>query len=261
MAYKKLRNDGYIADTKEDLALIPENDMGSECFVINEACEYKLMSTGEWVKQIVAPAAADIDTSIFATKEEVADAVKGISFEGLAAEKDVADLMAMVKACYRPVKYNISNTPKGTMVDYREKEIRIFCPEGTVFTKQNVGEGGSENIYYMTFTSYAPEGAVTFKEGDRGVLVDELLDFKNTAGTGVDKFGRKYKNHWFALASYNATTDSWTYYGANSNVAKYIGWTYIVEWYDADGNVIDTDKIRINLSNKDCHLTLEPYYG
>ena len=51
MAFKKIRNDGYIADTKEDLKLIREKDMGAEAYVIKEAAEYKLMSTGEWVKQ------------------------------------------------------------------------------------------------------------------------------------------------------------------------------------------------------------------
>ena len=64
-----------------------------------------------------------------------------------------------------------------------------------------------------------------------------------------------------ALASYNESSNTWTYYGANSNESKYIGWTYIVEWYDADGLMIGTDKIRINLSNKDCHNLLAPYYG
>jgi hypothetical protein len=31
---------------------IKEKKMGVECFVIKEACEYKLMSTGEWIKQV-----------------------------------------------------------------------------------------------------------------------------------------------------------------------------------------------------------------
>ena len=77
----------------------------------------------------------------------------------------------------------------------------------------------------------------------------------------VISFGRKYKNHWFALAMYDETLDVWTYFGNNSTTEKYIGWTYVVEWYDKDGRMIDTDKIRINLSNADCHLALDPYYG
>ena len=158
------------------------------------------------------------------------------------------------------VKYDISATPEGTLVNYGEKEIRVMCPANAKFVKQNVGNGGNANMYYMTFTSYAPDGAVTFKEGDRGVFVDEILNFETTAGTGVDKYGRKYKNHWFALASYDASTDKWTYFGKNSTTDKYIGWDYIVEWYDENGVAISSDSIRINLSNEDCHSVIKPYY-
>ena len=158
------------------------------------------------------------------------------------------------------VKYDISATPEGTLVNYGEKEIRIMCPADAKFVKQQVGEGGNANMYYMTFTTYAPDGAVTFKEGDRGVIVDEVLDFENTAGTGVDQYGRKYKNHWFALASYDAASDTWTYFGKNSSAEKYIGWDYVVEWYDANGVKIAADSMRINLSNEACHNVHIPYY-
>lgn len=158
-------------------------------------------------------------------------------------------------------KYEFSTLPVGTIVDRsRGKEIRIFCPEDAQYKDQTVGEGGNPNMYYMTFTTYAPEGAVAFREGDKGVLVDEILNFQNTAGTGTDKYGRKFKHHWFALASKDAF-GNWNYFGKTSTKEKFIGWNYIVEWYDANGKVIDTDAIRINLSNKDCHNSLAPYYG
>ena len=156
-------------------------------------------------------------------------------------------------------KYNISNVPDGTVIDYREKEIRIMCPKDAVFTKQSVGEGGNANMYYMTFTTYFPEEAVAFREGDRGVLVDEYLNFEDTAGTGIDKHGRKFKQHWFALASFNGA--SWNYYGKTSSLDKYIGWTYCVEYYNEQGEVIGSDCIRLNLSNEECHNAMEPYYG
>ena len=158
------------------------------------------------------------------------------------------------------VKYNISAIPEGTLVNYGEREIRIMCPSDAKWTKQEVGSGGNQNMYYMTFTSYAPANAVTFKEGDRGVLVDEILNFETTAGTGIDKYGRKYKNHWFALATYDKNNDTWTYFGKNSSTEKYIGWDYIVEWYDANGIRIGCDTIRINLTNENCHNEMVPYY-
>jgi hypothetical protein len=135
-----------------------------------------------------------------------------------------------------------------------------MCPADAKFIKQQVGNGGNANMYYMTFTSFAPQDAVTFKEGDRGIIVDEVLDFENTVGTGVDKYGRKFKNHWFALATYDATSDTWNYFGKNSSTEKYIGWDYVVEWYDENGVCINTDSIRINLTNEDCHREILPYY-
>lgn len=156
-------------------------------------------------------------------------------------------------------KYEISNTPKGTLVDYGESEIRVLCPANTVWEKQNVGATGNANMVYMGFKAYAPDGAVGFKEGDRGVIVDEYFDFSGDFA-GTDEFGRNYSICWFALASYNDENDTWTYFGKNSSVQKYIGWDYIVEWYDADGVVIESDSIRINLSNEDCHSVTEPYY-
>ena len=156
-------------------------------------------------------------------------------------------------------KYEISNTPQGTLVDYGDREIRVLCPVDTVWTKQSVGATGNANMYYMAFKAYAPEGAVGFKEGDRGVIVDEYFDFSGDFA-GTDKFGRNYSVCWLALASYDEATDTWNYFGKNSSTQKYIGWDYVVEWYDANGVVVESDCIRINLSNEACHSVTIPYY-
>lgn len=414
MAFEKVRAFQYVADSIEDLAEIKESKMGTECYVIKEACEYKLKSDGNWVKQVPASSGADVDLTGYATefyvdnaisnlasedyvKNEIAninipevdltnyatqsfvnEAVEGFVLEekfnellehpvfksfgsedmpaeghlfgifleakenkslvekmmetgmgmynfwvgkgapgqpeevvaknsscrglccydtnnvsgnkygwilmvdqdgdfytqyirsgkpqgwkSLVSAEAVGEAVAAInkahdeklKACYRPIKYEVSNLPIGTQIDYRDKEIRIYCPDSVVFTKHEaVGEGGDSNAYYMTFTCYAPEGAVALKEGDRGIFVDELIPLEGGSGTGIDKFGRRYKNHWFALAAYDGATDTWNYYGKNSITEKYIGWSYVVAWYDENNNIINTDAIRINLSNKDCHL-------
>ena len=239
MAYKKFRAFQYIADTKADLKAIPfsKEDMGTECLVIKEACEYILMSTGEWVRQSPISSGDNPTPNLtnYVTKKEL-------------------------RNCYTANKYNVSNAPKGTVIDYnREKEIRIYCPKNVKFNRQEVGAGGNPDMYYMTFTCFAPEGAVSLKEGDQGTFYDEIISLNDGVGTGIDEFGRKYKKHWFALAKYDKGTDTWTYFGKNSTKAKYIGWSYVVEWYDKDGMVIDTDMLRINLSNENCHLTLDEY--
>lgn len=156
-------------------------------------------------------------------------------------------------------KFEITSVPDGTLVDYRDKEIRVMCPADTKWTKQNVGSTGNANMYYMGFKAYAPSGAVGFKEGDRGIIIDEYFDFTGDFA-GTDEFGRNYSICWFALASYDATSDKWNYFGKNSSTDKYIGWTYVVEWYNAEGVIIASDSVKINLSNEECHSVIEPYY-
>ena len=138
-------------------------------------------------------------------------------------------------------KHKITGVPEGTVVEYREDEIRVMCPKNAVFTQQNVGEGGSSNMYYMAMTTQAPEGAVAFNEGDRGVISEK----------GVNLEGKKQKTIWLAMASLSGST--WTYFGKNSTAAKPIGWDYIIEWLDEEGNILRTDIVRINLTNEECH--------
>ena len=192
--------------------------------------------------------------------EEVEERIKeALSSANAYADKKAEDVLDEVRNTYERIKYEISHKPEGTIVSYRENEIRVMCPANTKWVKQSVGATGNANMYYMGFKAYAPEGAVSFKEGDRGVIIDEMFDFTGDYA-GTDKFGRNYSICWLALASYNEASDTWTYFGKNSSTEKYIGWDYIVEWYNADGVVIDSDKIRINLSNEECHYSNEPYY-
>lgn len=157
------------------------------------------------------------------------------------------------------VKYEIVSKPEGTLVNYGEKEIRVMCPADTKWVKQSVGATGNTNMYYMGFRAYAPEGAVSFKEGDHGVVEDKMFTFDD-AFAGVDEFGRKFSICWLALASYNEASDTWTYFGKNSSTEKYIGWDYVVEWFNESGVKIAVDSIRINLANESCHSASEPYY-
>ena len=62
----------FMADTKEDLKDI-KAQMGVECFVITEACEYKALSTGEWVKQTPSGTTSDCDCDLsdYAKKEDL----------------------------------------------------------------------------------------------------------------------------------------------------------------------------------------------
>lgn len=153
-------------------------------------------------------------------------------------------------------RYEVADVPAGTLVDYFDKEIRIMCPADAEFAKQSVGVGGNSNNYYMTFRTYAPNDDVVGYIEHLGDQADPevLTDLK------TDKYGRKYQPTWLSLAGYDESTDTWTYYGATSSTEKYIGWDYQIDWYDADGVMVKSDVVRINLSNEECHNAIEPYY-
>lgn len=157
---------------------------------------------------------------------------------------------------YEKVKYEIVDAPVGTLVDYRDEEIRIMCPSNSEYHLQAVGVGGDANTYYVTFKTYCyDDNVVGYKETLNGQTDAEILtDLK------VDKYGRKYQPTWLGIAKYDESTDTWTYYGANSTTSKMIGWDYRIDWYNADNVMIASDSIRINLSNEDCHSAIEPYY-
>ena len=164
-------------------------------------------------------------------------------------------------ALFENVKYEVTSKPAGALVDYRDKEIRVMCPADTQWVHQQVGANGNANMYYMGFKAYAPAGAVSFKEDDSEIIADQTMYyFENNDFAGVDKYGRKYSIVWLALASYDEATQTWTYFGAKSSKERYIGWYYSVEWYDENGAMIESDMIRINLSNEECHKNIEPYY-
>lgn len=153
-------------------------------------------------------------------------------------------------------KYEITDAPAGTLVKMNENEIRICCPANSEWSLQSVGKGGDANTYYVTLKTYIyNDNAVGYIE-HLGDFVDAeiLTDLK------TDEYGRRYQPTWLGVAKYDETADIWTYYGANSSEDKYVGWDYQLDLFDADGVMIASDSIRINLSNEDCHSSIEPYY-
>jgi len=166
-----------------------------------------------------------------------------------AMSKEDKRILDAIPYAYVARKYDISGTPVGTLVNYREDEIRIMCPADATYTKQSVGTGGDANTYYVTLKTYAPSNdAVGYIEHLNGQADAEILtDIK------TDQYGRRYQPTWLGVAKFDETTGVWTYYGANSSIDKMIGWDYQIDWYNSDNVKIYTDSIRINLSNEDCH--------
>lgn len=193
---------------------------------------------------VEAAVEAKVETAVeAAVKEEVETAVK-------------AEVEAAVEKTAEKTKYEITDVPVGTLVDYRDSEIRICCPENAVFTKQNVGTGGDANSYYMTFKTFAPgDDAVGYIEHLNGQADEQILTSFN-----VDANGRRYQPTWLALAKYDEAAGVWNYYGKSSSKNRYIGYDYRIDWFNADGVMIASDSVRINLSNENCHYEITPYY-
>lgn len=193
-------------------------------------------------------------TDVTELKDDVTELVKDVdALEVSVANKADAD---EVESSYKKVKYEITDVPVGVLVDYRENEIRIMCPKSTVFTRQSVGAGGNPNSFYMTFKTYFPnENVVGYIEH-----LDEQVDAEILTKSSTDKYGRRFQSTWLALADYDEDTNSWKYRGSESTKDGYYGYDYQIDWYNADGVMIASDSIRINLSNEDSHSSIEPSY-
>lgn len=199
---------------------------------------------------------AEVEATVEPAVEAAVEAKVETAVEAAVKEEVKAEVEAAVEKTAEKTKYEVANIPAGTLVDYRDKEIRIMCPESTVFEKQSVGEGGDANTYYFTFKTFAPsDDAVGYIEHLGGQVDKEILTSFN-----VDENGRRYQPTWLGLAKYDETTGEWNYYGKNSEPSHYVGWDYQIDWYNADGVMIASDNVRINLSNEKCHSIIEPYY-
>jgi hypothetical protein len=204
--------------------------------------------------------ALEVEMAKKANAEEVDVKINTVATDTVATAKAYTDgkVESAVEAAmseHLVKRYEVADVPAGTLVDYFDKEIRIMCPANSEFVKQAVGAGGDANSYYMTFKTYAPSDDVV------GYIehLNDKADSEVLTDLKTDEYGRKYQPTWLALAKYDEAT-GWTYYGKNSSTEKYIGWDYQIDWYNADGVMVKSDMVRINLSNEDCHNTIEPYY-
>lgn len=166
-----------------------------------------------------------------------------------------------VPAVYQAKRYEVVGVADDVWVDYRDKEIRVMFPETTAWKKQNVGATGNANMFYFPFRAYAPSAdVVAFREDMDTAINDTTVHTFDESFSGVDEYGRKYSVVWLAAAQYDESSDTWSYFGKSSTESRMIGWYYTVEWLNADGTVVETDTIRIGLTNEACHRSIQPEY-
>ena len=199
---------------------------------------------------------ADVSHGLVAVNGALAINLATRKSDGAMSKEDKL-IIDSIPYVYEARKYEITNVPVGTLVNYGEKEIRIMCTANAEFTKQTVGTGGDANTYYMTLKTYAPDDSVV------GYIerIGNQVDGKILTDLSTDEYGRKYQSTWLGLAKFDESTNAWSYYGKTSSTERFVGWDYRIDWYDVDNVRIATDSIRINLSNEDCHNYIRPYYG
>lgn len=168
---------------------------------------------------------------------------------------------------YMAAKYDVLSVLDGTRVDIMDKEIRVMFKEDADWHKQEGPTGGNrdENSYYFAVRLFAPAAlndVITgFKEdGGEEVKDPVLYHFVAKDFGGVDEFGRKYSIIWLPAAHYNTDEGTWKYFGDDSTTEHMMGWTHTIEWYNESEECVASNTVRINLTNKDCHNMIEPYY-
>lgn len=248
-----VNKNGEIIIAEPDLSGIEEN-------ISQVESELATKADAEEVEEKIALKAnisyVEEELSAKADVVEVEEKIKKITTDTIASAKAYTDgkVEAAVKE-HLVKKFEISNVPDGTLIDYRDDEIRIMCRENAVFSEQSVGVGGDPKCYYTTLKTYVfDDNVVGYKEHLNGQVDNEILTDLKT-----DEYGRRYQPTWLSLARLG-DDGNWSYYGKSSSEEKFIGFDYQIDFYDANGVMIGSDTVRINLSNEGCHFINEPYY-
>lgn len=245
-------------------SLIEHYEFGDE-FIVTETNGIKTISID---LEALASLLPQVDTDKFATKEEVLELAQAVQKLAAAlAQVKVPNKVSELEndAGYLTEHQDLSEYAKtatvvqqkyevlpieGMLVLYGDNEVRLNTTRVQP-AFQNVGATGNANMYYATFRAYAPEGATRVIEGQNDKMDTEFSTL------AVDKYGRKYTTIWAAIANTSDGGNTWTKWGDSSTINKYLGFYYNFHWYNEDV-LIGTDKVRVLLTNDDCHNDLVP---
>lgn len=93
MAFKRINSTYFMADRKSDLEGL-EAPWGAECFVIEDACEYRITSDGEWIKQVIVleetVEGEDAPAADYITREEFEEAFEDSKANTIFGESEEA---------------------------------------------------------------------------------------------------------------------------------------------------------------------------
>lgn len=151
-------------------------------------------------------------------------------------------------------KYEIISAVDGYLTDDSQNDLRVFIPKGSEYKKQEVGEGGQANNYYMTVRAWAPRTDVTACR--KGLYTNYDKDFTELEPIKIDpNSGRPYVDFWLAIAYTDDEGATWNEYADLSVGTKYVGFCHLVEWYVGE-TLVATGTKKITLVN-----TREMFYN
>jgi hypothetical protein len=181
------------------------------------------------------------------TYETKADAEK--KYEELDEALNLIDItdIAWGKKNANTTKYEVVSAVDGFLTNDSHNDLRVFIPKGSNYQKQNVGVTGDATKYYMTVRAWAPRADVTAcRKGDY-TKYDE--HFKEMETIKVDaESGRPYVDFWCAIAYTEDDGATWKEYADYSTGTKYIGFTWLVEWYVGE-ELVESASKKITLVN------------
>lgn len=218
MAHKRISLLYFMADSKDDLTHLPESQMGTTCFVIEDACEYKRTSDGRWIPQTASSiattpgAGGNVDLTGYATEEyvntKVAELVDNAP-ETLNTLKEVADALNENASTAEALNQAIGN--KVDKTDYPEStnpnQYLTTNAEGNKIWENKLAYSSLETIPFieeMTWTgaqtSY-PMAIANAQDGDKiTIFIDDVPYYgilkEDDSITWVVQFDEEYEQQW-----------------------------------------------------------------
>ena len=165
------------------------------------------------------------------------DAISLIDVKDIAWGKDNAN----------GTKFEVISAVKGFLTNEAQNDLRVYIPKNSEYKLQNVGAGGAANQFYMTVRAWSPVAEVTAcRKGDVAKYNEHFTDMESIK---IDaESGRPYVDFWLAIAYTNDEGTTWNEYADLSVGTKYIGYNWLVEWYNGEELVASGSK-KITLVN------------
>lgn len=144
-------------------------------------------------------------------------------------------------------KFEVISAVKGYLTDDSQNDLRVFIPKGSEYELQNVGTGGQANQFYMTVRAWSPRADVTScRKGDYTKYDTQFAEMEKVY---IDvESGRPYVDFWLPIAYTEDNGVTWKEYADLSTGTKYIGFTWLVEWY-VDEELVASGSKKITLVN------------